>query len=99
MHLKASRRLPLPYMWRMWTELNAKRYDSAQQAARRGAQAAGLDPETYDALIAGVADPTRRRDALSLLASVPGTAPWNLSAAYRMNWFILLGDTAAALPR
>jgi hypothetical protein len=97
MHLKASRRLPLPYMWRMWTELNAKRYDSAQQAARRGAQAAGLDPETYDALIAGVADPTRRRDALSLLASVPGTAPWNLSAAYRMNWFILLGDTAAAL--
>ena len=84
-------------MWRMWTELNAKRYDSAQQAARRGAQAAGLDSRAYDALIRGVADPARRRDALTVLASVPGTAPWNLSAAYRMNWLILLGDTSAAL--
>ncbi len=89
--------LPLPYMWRMWTELNAKRYDSAQQAARRGAQSAGLDPQAYSPIIRGVADPVRRRDALTLLASIPGTAPWNFSAAYRMNWFILLGDTAAAL--
>jgi adenylate cyclase len=89
--------LPLPYMWRMWTELSAKRYDSAQQAARRGAQAAGLDPQAYDALIRGVADPPRRQHALTLLASVPDTAPWNLSGDYRMNWLILLGDTAAAL--
>ena len=89
--------LPLPYMWLMWTELNAKRYDSAQQAARRGAQAAGVEPAVYDALIRGVADPARRLAALTLLASIPDTAPWNLNAAYRMNWLILLGDTAAAL--
>ena len=91
--------LPLPYMWLTWTELNAKRYYSAQQAARRGAQAAGLDPQVYDVLIRGVADPARRRDARTLLASIPDTAPWNLNAAYRMNWLILLGDTAAALRR
>jgi TolB-like protein/DNA-binding SARP family transcriptional activator len=89
--------LPLPYMWLMWTELNAKRYDSAEQAARRGAQAAGLDPQVFNPMIRGVAHPARRRDALTLLARIPGTAPWNLNAAYRMNWFILLGDTAAAL--
>jgi adenylate cyclase len=89
--------LPLPYMWLMWTELNAKRYDSAERAARRGAQAAGLDPQVFTPMIRGVADPARRRDALTLLAGIPGTAPWNLNAAYRMNWFILLGDTAAAL--
>jgi hypothetical protein len=84
-------------MWRMWTELNAKRYDSAEQAALRGAQAAGLDPQVYTPMIRGVADPARRRDALALLASIPGSAPWSLNAAYRMNWFILLGDTVAAL--
>jgi TolB-like protein/DNA-binding SARP family transcriptional activator/Tfp pilus assembly protein PilF len=89
--------LPLPSMWLMWTELNAKRHDSAQQAARRGAQAAGLDPQAYDVLIRGVADPARRRDALTLLESTPDSAPWNLNSAYRMNWLILLGDTAAAL--
>ena len=89
--------LPLPYMWLMWTELNAKRYDSAQQAARRGAQAAGLDPQAYDALIRGVAEPALRQGALTLLASLPDSARWSLSNDYRMNWLILLGDTAGAL--
>jgi TolB-like protein/DNA-binding SARP family transcriptional activator len=88
---------PLPYLWLMWTELNAKRYDSAQQAARRGALAAGVEPAVYDVLIRGVADPALRSAALTLLERIPGTAPWNLSAAYRMNWLILLGDTAASL--
>jgi hypothetical protein len=89
--------LPLPYMWRMWVELNTNRYDSAQQAARQGAQAAGLEPQLYAALIRGVADPARRRAALNYLESIPDSAPWNLNAAYRMNWLILLGDTAGAL--
>ncbi|HEX3233536.1 MAG TPA: BTAD domain-containing putative transcriptional regulator [Gemmatimonadales bacterium] len=89
--------LPLPYMWLMWTELNATRYDSAQQAARQGAQAAGIDPQVYAPMIRGVADSARRRDGLAALASIPDTAPWSLSADYRMNWYILLGDTTAAL--
>jgi hypothetical protein len=89
--------LPLPYMWRMWTELNASRFDSAQVAARRGAQAAGVEPDVYAALIRGVADPERRRTALSLLNSIPDSAPWNLNGAYRSSWLILLGDTVAAL--
>jgi serine/threonine-protein kinase len=89
--------LPLPYMWRMWTELNAKQYDSAQEAARRGAQAAGVQPEVYAALIRGVADPERRRAALTILEGVSDSAPWNLNGAYRSSWLILLGDTVAAL--
>jgi hypothetical protein len=84
-------------MWRMWTELNAKRYDSAQEAARRGAQAAGVGPEVYAALIRGVADPERRRAALTILDGMADSAPWNLNGAYRPSWLILLGDTVAAL--
>ena len=89
--------LPLPYMWRMWTELNAEQYDSAQEAARRGAQAAGVEPEVYVALIRGVADPERRRAALTILDGIPDSAPWNLNGAYRPSWLILLGDTVTAL--
>jgi len=89
--------LPLPYMWRMWTELSAGRYDSAQQAGRRLAEVTGLDPDLYAGLIRGVADPRRRREALALLARTPETAPWALNAAYRVDWLMLLGDTAAAL--
>jgi TolB-like protein/DNA-binding SARP family transcriptional activator/Tfp pilus assembly protein PilF len=89
--------LPLPHMWRMWTELNAKQYDSAQEAARRGAQAAGVEPEVYAALIRGVADPERRRAALTILDGIADSAPWNLNGAYRSSWLILLGDTVAAL--
>jgi len=89
--------LPLPYMWRMWTELSAGRYDSAEQAGHRIAEVTGLDPEIYARLIRGVADPRQRREALRLLARTPGTTPWALHADYRVNWFILLGDTAAAL--
>jgi adenylate cyclase len=91
--------LPLPYMWLMWTELSAKRYDSAEQAARRAAEAAGVEPEVYASLIRGVANPARRRGALTLLESIPDSAPWNLSGAYRASWLILLGDTAGALRR
>ena len=89
--------LPLPYMWRMWTELDARRYDLAEQAGRRIAEVTGLDPGIYSALIRGVADPRHRHEALGLLARTPGTAPWALNAGYRMNWFMLLADTAAAL--
>jgi eukaryotic-like serine/threonine-protein kinase len=89
--------LPLPYMWRMWTELSAGRYDSAEQAGHRIAEVTGLDPEIYSGLIRGVVDPRQRRKALRLLARTPGTAPWALNADYRVNWFMLLGDTAAAL--
>ena len=91
--------LPLPYMWRMWIELNTNRYDSAQQAARQGAQAAGLEPQLYAALIRGVADPARRRAALNYLESIPDSAPWNLNAAYHMNWLILLGDDGGRFAR
>ena len=89
--------LPLPYQWLMWTELNAKRYDSAAEAARRSSLAAGLDADAYLPLIRGVADPTRRAEALAVVARIPRTSPWGLSGAYRMNWLILLGDTAGAL--
>jgi serine/threonine-protein kinase len=94
---KLAPTLPLPYMWRMWTELSAGRYDSAEQAGHRIAEVTGLDPEIYARLIRGVADPRQRREALRLLARTPGTTPWALHADYRVNWFILLGDTAAAL--
>jgi serine/threonine-protein kinase len=89
--------LPLPYMWRMWTELSAGRNDSAQQAGRHIAEVTGVDPEIYSGLIRGVADPRYRREALGLLARTPETAPWALNTDYRVNWFMLLGDTAAAL--
>jgi TolB-like protein/tRNA A-37 threonylcarbamoyl transferase component Bud32/tetratricopeptide (TPR) repeat protein len=89
--------LPLPWMWRMWTGLSAGRYDLAEQAGRRLAEVSGLDPGIYAGLIRGVADPRRRPEARALLARTPETAPWALSAGYRVNWFMLLGDTAAAL--
>jgi hypothetical protein len=81
----------------MWTELDARRYDLAEQAGRRIAEVTGLDPGIYSALIRGVADPRHRREALGLLTRTPGTAPWALNADYRMIWFMLLADTAAAL--
>jgi serine/threonine-protein kinase len=89
--------LPLPHMWRMWTELSAGRYDLAEQAGRRLAEVTSVDPGIYAGLIRGVADPRRRREALRVLARTPGTAPSALSTDYRVNWFMLLGDTAAAL--
>jgi adenylate cyclase len=89
--------LHLPWMWRMWTELLAQRYDLAEQAGRRLAQVSGVDADIYSGLIRGVADSAQRRQALALLARTPTTAPWALGADYRASWFTLLGDTAAAL--
>jgi serine/threonine-protein kinase len=89
--------LPLPWMWQMWTGLSAGRYDLADQAGRRLAEVSGVDPGIYAGLIRGVADPRRRREALALLARAHQTALWALSADYRVNWFMLLGDTAAAI--
>jgi serine/threonine-protein kinase len=89
--------LPLPYMWRMWTELCAGRLDSAERAGRRNAEVSGLDPDVISKLIRAVADPRQRPDALRLLAQTPATQPWALNTDYRVNWFVLLGDTAAAL--
>ena len=89
--------LHLPWLWRMWTELLARRYDLAEQAGRRLAQVSGVDADIYSRLIRGVADSAQRRPALALLARTPTTAPWALSGDYRANWFTLLGDTAAAL--
>jgi adenylate cyclase len=89
--------LHLPWMWRMWTELLARRYDLAEQAGRRLAQVSGVDADIYSGLIRGVADPAERRQALALLARTPTSTPWALSADYRANWLTLLGDTAAAL--
>lgn len=89
--------LPLPLMWRMWTELLAGRHDLAEQAGRRLAQVSGVNPDIYSGLIHGVVDSGRRRQALAMLARTPASAPWALSGAYRVNWLVLLGDTAAAL--
>jgi TolB-like protein/DNA-binding SARP family transcriptional activator/Flp pilus assembly protein TadD len=89
--------LHLPWMWRMWTELAARRYDLAEQAGRRLAQVSGVDPDIYSGLIRGVADSGQRRQALALLAGTPTSAPWALNHEYRVNWLTLLGDTASAL--
>ena len=89
--------LHLPWMWRMWTELVARRYDLAEQAGRRLAQVSGVEADIYSGLIRGVADSAERRQALALLARTPASAPWGLSADYRANWLTLFGDTAAAL--
>lgn len=100
MHREASElapNLPLPYMWRMWAELSAGRHDSAQRAGHRLAEASGIDPEIYSLLIRAVADPRRRQEALGSLARIPESASWALSGTYRVNWLMLLGDTAGAL--
>lgn len=89
--------LPLTYMWRMWTDLGAGRHDSAEVAGRRTAEVSGGDPSVYSGLIRGVADPLQRRAALESLARIPGTAAWALNSDYRVDWYVLLGDTAAAL--
>lgn len=89
--------LPRPLMWRMWTELVAGRYDSAEEAGRRLANVTGLDPETYSRLVRAVPDPRLRPEALRFLARTPETALWGLYADYRVNWLVLLGDTAGAL--
>ncbi|HEV8455993.1 MAG TPA: hypothetical protein VGQ24_13930 [Gemmatimonadales bacterium] len=34
---------------------------------------------------------------MALLARTPASAPWALSGDYRVNWLMVLGDTAAAL--
>ncbi|MEO8201916.1 MAG: BTAD domain-containing putative transcriptional regulator, partial [Gemmatimonadota bacterium] len=83
--------LHLPWMWRMWTELLARRYDLAEQAGRRLALVSGVDPDIYSGLIRGVADSAHRSEALALLARTPASAPWALNDEYRANWFMLLG--------
>ncbi len=89
--------LPLPYMWRMWTEIGAGHHDSAEVTGRLLADVSGADPSIYSGLIRGVADPRQRRAALESLSRIPGTATWALNSDYRVNWYVLLGDTAAAL--
>ena len=89
--------LALPLMWRMWAELMAGRYDVAEQAGRGLAQASGVDPDIYSGLIHAVADSRRRGEALALLSRTPASASWGLSGDYRVNWLVLLGDTAGAL--
>jgi serine/threonine-protein kinase len=89
--------LVLPQMRLMWAEINLRNFDLAETAARRGAELGGLDPKPYVALIRGIADPRLRPQALAALAAVPDTVAWELNAAVRMNWYALLGDTAAAL--
>jgi TolB-like protein/Tfp pilus assembly protein PilF len=84
-------------LWSMWNELTAGRYDLAERMGRRGAEAAGLDPETYTFAIRAVADPRLRRAALDRLAQIPDTVPWEFNASVRMDWLALLGDTLGAL--
>jgi eukaryotic-like serine/threonine-protein kinase len=89
--------LPIGPLWSMWNELTAGRYNLAERMGRRGAEAAGLDPETYTFAIRAVADPRLRRAALDRLAEIPDTVPWEFNANVRMDWLALLGDTLGAL--
>jgi serine/threonine protein kinase/Tfp pilus assembly protein PilF len=89
--------LPIGPLWSMWNDLTAGRYNLAEQMGRRGAEAAGLDPETYTFAIRAVADPRLRRAALNRLAEIPDTVPWEFNANVRMDWLALLGDTLGAL--
>jgi serine/threonine-protein kinase len=89
--------LALALKWRLWTELVSRRYDSATVAGRRLAGLTDVDPDVYAELIRGVAEPGHRREALALLGRTPGTASYALNSDYRVNWYVLLGDTAAAL--
>jgi TolB-like protein len=88
---------PLPYMWQMWTELSAGRYQAAEQAGRRLAEVTSLDPKVYAGLIRAVAAPRQRKEALRVLAGTPETTSYALNRRYRVNWLVLLGDTAGAL--
>jgi eukaryotic-like serine/threonine-protein kinase len=89
--------LPIGPLWSMWNELAAGHYDRAEQRGRQGAEAAGMDPETYTFAIRAVADPRLRPAALARLAQIPDTAAWEFNSNVRMDWLMLLGDTLGAL--
>ena len=89
--------LPIGSLWSMWNELSAGQYDLAERSGRRGAEAAGLDPETYTFAIRAAADTRLRPAALARLARIPDTVSWEFNANLRMDWLMLLGDTLGAL--
>jgi hypothetical protein len=89
--------LPLPYMWRMWTELSAGRYDSADRAGRRTAEMTGLDPGGLFQVDSRRGRSPSAPRSIEVAGGTPWTAPWALNTGFRGSWFMLLGDTAAAL--
>jgi TolB-like protein/Tfp pilus assembly protein PilF len=77
----------------MYVAVYCKHYAQAEEQARRLAVLAGIDPALYGALVQGVADPTRRAEALRLVRANP-VPDWGWQNAY---WLMLLGDREGAL--
>ena len=82
--------------WLAYAYLFERRYTEAEAEARAAAAQDGTDPETYAALVRGVADPSQRARALKRLATVPDSVAGELVQP-RELWFAMLGDTEGAL--
>jgi len=83
--------------WLVFAYLFERRYTEAEAEARAVADQDGTDPETYAALVRGVADPSQRTLALKRLATVPDSVAGDLVQPARELWLAMLGDTEGAL--
>jgi hypothetical protein len=83
--------------WLVFAYLFERRYIEAEAEARAAADQDGADPETYAALVRGVADPRQRTLALKRLATVPDSVAGDLVQPARELWLAMMGDTEGAL--
>ncbi len=83
--------------WLVFAHLFERRYKEAEADARAVAEQDGTDPETYAALVRGVADPSQRARGLKSLATVPDSVRGDLVQPARELWLAMLGDTEGAL--